>query len=324
MENPGIVIVTTYIKEGNSMKVRKLVSILLALALLLTLSACGANSSPRTEAAYDYAAKEEMAPGSIVTDSMDSSSAVLPQGRKLIRTVQMEAETEDLTTLLANLDEQVAALNGYVEGREVYNGSIYSSRRYRHASMTIRIPAENLNSFVTHVEGASNVVSSNEYIDDVTTQYVDTESRVAALEIEQDRLLELLSKAESMEDILTIEDRLTDVRYELENMVSQLKTLDNQVNYATVHLQITEVQEYTPIIEEEPTVWERITQGFGESIEDITDDVKEFFIWVLVNSPYLVIWAAVITVIVLLLRKFPRKRKVKSVPNPSVKEDQSE
>lgn len=309
------------------MKVRKLLALLLSLMLLLSLTACGGNS--KAEADYGYAEDMEMAPGSkdsLVSDSVSAESAAeaLPQGRKLIRTVQMEAETEDLTTLLTNLDAQIAALNGYVEGKEVYNGSIYASRRYRHATITIRIPAENLNGFVAHVEGASNVVSSNEYIDDVTTRYVDTESRVAALEIEQERLLALLAKAETMKDILTIEDRLTDVRYELENLVSQLKKLDNQVNYATVHLQITEVQEYTPIIEKEPTTWERITEGFSESIEDITDDVKEFCIWLLVNSPYLVIWAVVITALVWILRKYTRKRKVSSAPNPGTKEEKSE
>ena len=307
------------------MKVRKYLSVLLILMLLLSLTACGGNSSAKSEAAYDYAPNEEMANGSIVSDSMESPAASsLPQSRKLIRTVRMEAETEDLNTLLGALDEKIASLNGYVEGREVYNGSIHSDRRYRHASMIIRIPAESLNGFVEHIEGASNVVSSNEYIDDVTTQYVDTESRVAALEIEQDRLLELLSKAETMEDILTIEDRLTDVRYELENMASQLKVLDNQVNYATVHLEITEVQEYTPIIEEEPTVWERITDGFGESIEDIAEDVKEFFIWIVVNSPYLLIWAAVLTVILLTARKFTRRKKVKSAPAPAPQEKTDE
>lgn len=307
------------------MKVRKCLSILLTLVLLLTLTACGGNSSAKAEAGYDMAAPEEMDNGSIVSDSKESpASAALPEGRKLIRTVRMEAETEDLNTLLSALDEKIAALNGYVEGREVYNGSIHATRRYRHASMTIRVPAENLNGFVEHIEGASNVVSSNEYIDDVTTQYVDTESRVAALEIEQERLLELLSKAETMEDILTIEDRLTDVRYELENMASQLKVLDNQVTYATVHLEITEVQEYTPIVEEEPTVWERITDGFGESIEGITDDIVEFFIWVVVNSPYLLVWALVLTAILLTARKIRKKKKVNSAPKPADKEEKSE
>ena len=66
--------------------------------------------------------------------------------------------------------------------------------------------------------------------ENVTLQYVSTESRVKALETEQTRLLELLENAETMEDLLTIEARLTDVRWELENYASQLRVLDNQVN----------------------------------------------------------------------------------------------
>lgn len=299
------------------MNMRKWLSILLALVLLLSLTACGGES--KSEAAYDQAAPEapmEMENGALTDSAAAGSTTGLPANRKLIRTVRMEAETEDLNVLLTALEEKLAALDGYVEAREVYNGSTYASRRYRHAELTLRIPADSLNSFVEHVEENANVVTSSETIDDVTTRYVDTESRIAALEIEQERLLELLSKAETMEDILTIEARLTDVRYELENVASQLRVLDNQVTYATVRLYITEVQEYTPVVEKEPTAWERITEGFGESIEDITDDVKEFCIWILVNSPYLVIWAAVITAVLLVVRGMTRKRKVKSAPKP--------
>lgn len=298
------------------MKVRKWLSALLALILLLSLTACGANSSDEAGKDYYAAEPEEMYNEGVATDEQKSTSASsLPENRKLIRTVRMEAETEDLTTLLGALEEKLSELNGYVEEREVYNGSTYDDRRYRHAELTLRIPADNLNSFVDHVEGASNVVSSNETIDDVTTQYVDTESRVKALQIEQERLLALLEKAETMEDILTIEERLTDVRYDLENVTSQLRVLDNQVTYATLHLYITEVQEYTPVIEEEPTAWERIAEGFMESIEDITEGVKEFFIWLIVNSPYLLIWAVVIAAVLLTGRKF-RKKKVKPAPAP--------
>lgn len=305
------------------MKVRKWLCALLALLLLMSLTACGGNS--KTEAAYDNAAPQE--PGAMYEDgiameskSENSTASSLPTDRKLIRTVRMEAETEDLNTLLGALEEKLAALAGYIQAREVYNGSTYSDRRYRHADLTLRIPAESLNNFVDHVEEQSNVVTSSETIDDVTTDYVDTESRIAALEIEQDRLLELLSKAETMEDILTIEARLTDVRYELENVTSQLRVLDNKVTYATVHLYITEVQEYTPVMEEEPTAWERISRGFMRSIEDITEDVKEFCIWLIVNSPYLVIWAVVITAAILVLRRTRRKRKVKAVPRPEPEE----
>lgn len=307
------------------MKVRKWLSITLTLLLLLSLTACGGEAKTENAGAadrdYGYDQEAPKAEGSYeLTDTAQSTTEnSLPTDRKLIRTVRMEAETEDLNTLLGSIEETLTALNGYVEAREVYNGSTYSDRRYRHAEMTLRIPAENLNSFVAHVDENANVVTSNETIDDVTTRYVDTESHIKALQIEQERLLDLLSKAESMEDILTIEKRLTNVRYELENYTSQLRALDNKVTYATVHLYITEVQEYTPVIEEEPTVWERITEGFGDSIEDITDDIQEFFIWLIVSSPYLAIWAVVITIVVLIVRKRFRRRPVKTAPKPEDK-----
>ena len=301
------------------MKVRKWTSALLTLLLLLSLTACGGTAKSEAAMGNDYAPQE--APKAemdyeygIVTDSAQSAATSLPADRKLIRTVRMEAETENLTVLLTALEEKLTALSGYVEAREIYNGSSYASRRYRHAEMTLRIPSDSLNSFVAHVEENANVVTSNETIDDVTTQYVDTESHIKALEIEQERLLELLSKADTMEDILTIEKRLTNVRYELENYVSQLRSLDNKVTYATVHLYVTEVQEYTPIVEKEPTVWERIRDGFGDSIDEIAEGAEEAFVWFIVNSPFLVIWAVLIAAAVAILRKRFKKRPVKSHP----------
>ena len=309
------------------MKVRRLLAVLLSILLLLGFVGCG--GSAKSEMAYDNAMPEAPASreelkemyGESLADSVDSADpSSLPVDRKLIRTIRMEVETEELDTLLAAMEGKLASLEGYVQAREVYNGSTYSSRRYRHADVTLRIPAESLNDFVDHVAENANVVTSSETIDDVTTQYVDTESRVAALEIERDRLMELLAKAETMEDILTIESRLTDVRYELENFASQLRLLDNKVNYATVHLNITEVQEYTPVIEKEPTAWERMTEGFARSLKDIGNGIKEFGIWFVVNLPYLLLWAAVITVLVLLLRKVRIKRPVKKAPRPAPEE----
>ena len=95
--------------------------------------------------------------------------------------------------------------------------------------MTARIPAKRLDEFVQRVGEQSNITNKEERVEDVTLQYVDLESRKKALATEQDRLLELLEKAESVEDIISIEARLSDVRYELESMESQLRTLNNQI-----------------------------------------------------------------------------------------------
>jgi hypothetical protein len=75
--------------------------------------------------------------------------------------------------------------------------------------------------------------------------------------------LELLAKAEDMKDLLMIEERLTNVRAELEEVTSQLRVFDNKVDYGTVQLNITEVQVYTVV--EDETIWQRIGTGLKEN-----------------------------------------------------------
>ena len=227
--------------------------------------------------------------------------------RKLIRTFDMQIETKEFDAVLSGIQTKVQELGGYIEQQELYNGSSYSSYRHRSANLTVRIPAEKLDSFIGQVKDVSNVVSYNESQDDVTLTYVSTESRIKALETEQERLLELLSKAENMSDLLEIEARLTDVRYELENVTSQLRVLANKVDYATVHLYISQVKVYTEV--EEQTVWQRIGSGFKQNLRDIGEDMEDFFVWLVTYSPQLVLWAVIIAAVIVLLRRRSRKRK---------------
>ena len=287
------------------MKMRKAMALALVMLLLVSLAGCGGSASQ--DSAVEYAIENEAPASKEMLTGQSASGQVAAENRKLIKTVYLEAETEDLDTLLTGVEQRIEELGGYVESREIYNGSSYSDRRYRRADLTVRIPAENVDGFVADVSGISNVVSSNEQIEDVTLQYVDTESRVKALETERDRLLELLAQAQSMSDLLEIEARLTEVRYELESVTSQLRALENQVSYATVHLYVSEVQEYTPV--EEETVWQRIGGGFLDSLEEIADGFVEVFVWVLANSPYLVLWGTVLGIVCIAGRKLRRRRK---------------
>ena len=292
---------------------KKLVALTLAVLMVLALFAgCGGSSMavdkavPREEMAMESPAAPQMyANGSnSLTDS-----AVANTDQKLIKTVRMDVETEDLEALLPQISQKISALDGYVEQQELYNGSSYSSYRSRSASLTIRIPAAELNSFVENVKGVSNVVTYNESTENVTLTYVATESRMKALEVEQERLLELLSKAENMADLLEIEARLTDVRYELENVTSQLRVLSNRVDYATIHLYISQVRVYTEV--EPQTVWQRIGSGFKENLHDIGEDMTDFFVWLVTYSPQLILWAIIIAVAVKILRKRITKKKAK-------------
>ena len=235
------------------------------------------------------------------------NSTVMPDNQKLIRTVYMDAETKSMTDLLVWMDSRVAALGGYYEQKSVYRrGSGEDGRYYHSGDFIIRIPAQNLDQFVSQVGENANVTSSSESTENVTLTYVSTQSREEALEVEQDRLLELLENAETMEDLLTIESRLTDVRWELENYASQLRVLDNQVNYSTIHLNVWEVEEPTVIVER--TVWQKIGDGFVRNTRNVWNGLVDLFVWFLTVIPYLVP-LAVIGGAVLLGIKLGKKRK---------------
>lgn len=279
------------------------------------LAGCGGGTEAYTEngMAMDMEMQAE-APGealqSVTADSSTGSTQYADQ--KLVKTVKLQAETADLDTLLAGLTEQISALGGYTEYQNIYNGSTYSHRRVRTAELTIRIPADKLNSFVQEVEGTSNVISKTEDIDDVTLQYVDTQSRMNALQAEHDRLVELMEKADNLTDLLTIEERLTEVRYKLESATSQLRVMDNQVSYATIELAIEEVEVYTEV--EEPTVWERISTGFMTNLQNLGDFLVDLLVWVVTCSPQLLIFAGFIALVIWLCRKALGKHKPRKHP----------
>ena len=290
----------------------KLIALLLALTML---AGCGANSSPamKQEMAMEMPMETQaaMAPGALGS-AADTVSPEVDTSQKLIKRVEMDAETEDLEALLPQLLAEISALGGYVESQEIFNGSSVASYRYRNARLTVRVPAENLDGLVAQVKGVSNVVNYNESVEDVTLAYVDMETRILVLETERDRLLELMEQAKTMSDLLEIEARLTDVRSTLESINSQLRILQNQVSYATIELYINQVKAYPEV--EEQTVWQRIGSGFKKNLQNIGEDLVDFFVWAITYSPQLILWAGIIAVVIMVVRRSFRKRKVKKAP----------
>lgn len=314
------------------MKLRRNLALLLcALLLAGILAGCSKNAAmdsnggammdmapemQATSAPSDFYYRNEES-GLTTTEKPSQSS--LPQNQKLITTMNLEAETEDMDALLAQIDQRVAELGGYMEKQNIYNGSSHYYGRNRYANLTVRIPAQSLELFVEQVSAASNITSKSRNTQNITLSYVATQSRITALETEQARLLELLAQAKNMEDLLKIESRLTEVRTELENVTSQLRLYDNLVDYATINLTINEVKEYTEVVEEPETVWERISTGFTKSMQNLGKGLTEIFVFFVTRLPYLIpvaVIAAVALGIALLNRKRKQKKQKPTPPPP--------
>ena len=264
-------------------------------------------ASETTEAQYDISEEP-------VQNTELSEDAAQASDRKLIRTVDLYTETEQYDDLLVNLETQITSLGGYVEYRYQYNGNpndYYGSAR-RSSNLTVRIPADRLDEFISRVGETSNIINKEERVEDVTLQYVDLESHKNALQTEQKRLLELLEQAETVEDLIAIESRLSQVRYELESMESQLRTLMNQVSYSTVNLSIQEVQRLTPV--EEVSIWGRIRQGLANTFYNMGNGFENGFVGFVINLPYIILWLIIIVILFFVCRllwRFFKKRYVK-------------
>lgn len=286
------------------MKMKTVILWTLCVLLLLGLVGCSAQMESVGSSAPDrnYASEN-------ITPEVENTSN-LPSGQKLIQTVTMSVETENLDPVLDEIDASIAQLKGYVESANIQNGSAYNGETYRRATMTVRIPSKDLDTFLSKVEDVASIVSSQRQVEDVTLNYVATESRIKALQAEEARLLELVAKASSLSELLTMEKRLTEVRTELEKVTSSLKAMENKVDYATIRLTISEVKVVVEEVPEEKTPWERISVGFVESLEAVGNFFVELFVFLIVALPYLIA-LAIVPVIVLVVLKIRKNKQIK-------------
>ena len=296
---------------------KKVEAFLMAVMLLMMTAGCGNSSKMATEDRATVSSGAEL-DGEYSWDTDETADtgvtsengleAQVENGRKLIRTVSLSLETKEFDSVLTNLSTKTTELGGYIETSSV-NGNSYSHHSTRYASYVIRIPADKLNEFVEVVSELGNVTQKNESVEDVTLRYIDVESHKKALETEQERLLELLSKAENMEEILTIESKLSDIRYEIENYESQLKTMDNQIDYSTVSVYVDEVERVTDTGEK--GFFEEIKERFGNSLYVVARGIRGLVIGILGSLPILIVCGGVIAVVVIVVRKILKKRNMR-------------
>ena len=300
--------------------------IICSIVSALLLSACGSASSSyknydtgyygdtATESAAEYAYDSEVAlydeampamsasttNGSVDAEQVSESSAT-NNSRKRIINVNIDAETQEYDVALEQISSAVKTAGGYIENQNNYTGSRYYSsyKDIRYSDQVIRVPADKLEGFLSALNSAFNVTNFSQSEEDVTLTYVDLESRVSSLKEEQKRLDELMSKAETVEELIYIEDRATDVRYELESYASQLRTYDNKINYATVTLHLSEVAKYTEPSPE--TFGERIKSGLKEAFSDIGYGFVDFIVGLVISLPYIIVFLIIVGIIILIV-----------------------
>lgn len=276
----------------------------------MEMAAEGARDSVTAETAAASAAAPASGSGSTVGE-------IPAPERKLVKNVNMSIETLDFDTLVSAISAKVEGLGGYIENSWIEGESIQKKRQTsgtyigRTASITARVPAKRLDEFVTNVSENGNVTSKSESVSDMTLQYMDIESRKKSLETERTRLWELLSQAESVDAVITIQSRISEIEYELDNFNSQLRLYDNQVDYATVYLNLSEVKTYSPTPEEKESIVSRMARGLQDTLDGLAEFFEDLLVGIVSMLPVIALLAVFIGIVMAAVRAFLRRRRAK-------------
>ncbi len=322
------------------MKKLKACFLVLGLAGMLSFSGCGSTGGAKESAAMteesaesydvtsDYGVAEAPAEETVEEESVEESSLTDVQNveQKLIITENIDVQTEEFDVFWKNINQKVEKLGGYIEYSEISGQAEYGDRS---GNLTIRIPAEQLDDLITAVDEKGTVIYESKTTENVTLQYVDTQSHLKALKIEEESLLSLLEKAGNLSDLFEIQARLTEVRYQIESYESQLRVMDNQVTYSTVNLSVREVARITVV--EEKGFWSEAEKAFMDSLYSIKDALRSLALWFIGNLPVLVVYAVIIVIVVIIVRKTNKKRQQmlnkkmqEAMKNVTVKEEKKD
>ncbi len=300
----------------------------LFLVIPLVLVSCGntdktASDSSSNSISYDYSGEIEQGnAGLSLGDNIlknESSEAVeestkeinKAMDRKIIESGSVSIETTKFDTAVAELESMVNKYSGYIESSNIYQQGINSSnyRKNRSADYSVRIPSDKFKEFLNSVGEIGVVTNKSTNANDVTSSYIDTETRLKVLQAQEQRYIDILNNTGTMTEILEVEKALSKVRYEIETLTGSLKQMDELVDLSTLDISIKEVEKTRNEKDVPVTLIEKMKDTFLDAIDGIKSIAEGIVIFVIAAVTYLAIPAVIIIIIIYIIRMNKKNKK---------------
>ncbi|MDR1136285.1 MAG: DUF4349 domain-containing protein [Clostridiales Family XIII bacterium] len=292
-----------------------LASVLLCISVLF--ASCGASNgsaggdarmeapaADMVEDAAEYDVEYSLAENEIgsAVASVQSSGAL--QSERIIYSAEANIETAEFDAAIESVYAMLDRYNAFIETSYIGGrGSYYGRKSYRSASFTLRVPKQSFTAMTDGLSDIGNLLSFSSNAVNISTQYVDTESRLNAYKVEESRLLDMLSNVNDVEAMIALESRLSNVRYEMESLTSRLRDWQSQVDYSTVNLNIEEVEKMQEQTQLNRSYAQELGDGFGNTLRGVGVFFKELFRLIVAVLPVLIILAVIALAVLFIVKK---------------------
>ncbi|MCR5150715.1 MAG: DUF4349 domain-containing protein [Clostridiales bacterium] len=313
-------------------KLSKSISLILLLVLIVGLFAsCGnAGADKNASEAIAYTAHEKSYGYDYVSQDVDTEAVSEnnpaeinnSSDRKLVKNGELSVQTKEFDAFLSLVDSKVKALGGYIEESSVNNNNdYYYSSSLKNAALTVRVPEEKFDEFLTAVSEMSNITSKAVSVTDITDSYIDTESRINALRAEQKALMNILEKADKVSDTIEVYSRISEVNAQIESLTRTIKSYDKMVAYSKIEIDVYEVEKITET--EKEGFFAETFRRLKDNLYDIGVGLRNFAIGFISSLPYLLILFVIVFAVIIIIKKIIKKHKKKKAAK-TVTEEKSE
>lgn len=280
------------------------------------ITGCGASKG---SAPMEESSNAEMVQDSAVESEVGFAGETPKRktNQKLIHRAGMNVEVlEKLEPLIASIQNFVDGHEGYIENMEQFRNGYdpITQEELEAVHMTIRIPHEHYNKALQTIADLGTVVNKNSRVEDVTLQYSDIESTLKMYKVEQDRLLEMLeNESTDIKDMIEIEKRLSEVRIELEKHESARRSLDSEINYDTIELEMRQVRR-TSDEGTKQTFGSRVKIAFRDSIDGVIIFFQNLVLILTYMAIPILILGTILGTVYMIAHNIVKRKKKKSDP----------
>jgi len=272
--------------------------LIMFLFVMIIFSGCAssgkvAESIPPSEIIEEKAVSaREMAPAAYETQSYETST----QDRKVIYSANLVIEVESIDKTYQEVLKIISSKGGYISNSQKYE----TGGGRKHASINARVPASNFNNTLEELRKTGRVKSESLSGKDVTEEFIDIEARLRNYERQEKRYLDMLDKAQTVEDMLKVEQQLERVRGEIERLQGRIKYLNNRVEFASIQIELSEPEPITGEI--------GLRGALREAVDGFIDTTRGLIVLTGTLSPVVIV-LIVVYIVFSKIRKFIKKEE---------------